>query len=253
MTLNTTDGSNGVSRGTPTSRVVFSYPGTYNFQWSGQFQNTDNIDHDINVWIRINGTNVTGSNGLISVPGKHASLNGHIVVGWNYIFTFAANDYIELVWASDSTQVTLEAYSAVSPVPSTASLIVTAQQVMYTQLGPTGATGPTGFTGATGSTGPTGPTGFTGNTGPTGATGATSTVAGPTGATGATGASVTGATGSTGATGPTGPTGSVGPTGATGATGQGLATGGVANAFLAKNSATDYDTKWVTIIDGGTP
>jgi hypothetical protein len=71
---------------------------------------------------------------------------------------------------------------------------------------------------------------------------------GPTGATGS-----TGATGATGPTGPTGPTGATGPTGPTGATGQGLAAGGATGAFLAKNSSTDYDTIWVTTIDGGTP
>jgi hypothetical protein len=149
MTLNTTDGSNGVSRGTPTSRVVFTYAGTYNFQWSGQFQNTDTQDHNANVWIRINGTDVVGSNGVVDVPAKHGSINGHTLAGWNFILTFAAGDYIELVWSSDSTQVSLQAYSAASPAPSTASLIVTAQQVMYTQLGPTGATGPTGVVAAT--------------------------------------------------------------------------------------------------------
>jgi hypothetical protein len=60
----------------------------------------------------------------------------------------------------------------------------------------------------------------------------------------------TGPAGTNGATGATGPTGA---TGATGATGQGLAAGGATNAFLVKNSGTDYDTKWVTVIDGGTP
>jgi hypothetical protein len=71
------------------------------------------------------------------------------------------------------------------------------------------------------------------------------------GATGATGP--TGPTGPSGPTGPTGPTGDTGPTGPTGATGQGLAAGGATGAFLAKNSSTDYDTIWVTTIDGGTP
>jgi hypothetical protein len=52
-------------------------------------------------------------------------------------------------------------------IPAVPSLIVTVQQVMYTQLGPTGFTGPTGVTGITGPTGPgteywspTGPTGI---------------------------------------------------------------------------------------------
>jgi len=169
MTLNTTDESNGVTRGTPTSRVVFANAGTYNFQWSGQFQNTDTQEHDVQVWIRKNGTDVTGSTGFIAILAKHGGIDGHIVVGWNYVLTLAANDYLELYWQASNTAITLQAYPAgtTPTTPSTASLIVTATQVMYTQLGPTGPTGPTGPIGATG---PTGPTGSTGPTGPTGAT-----------------------------------------------------------------------------------
>jgi hypothetical protein len=65
-----------------------------------------------------------------------------------------------------------------------------------------------------------------------------------------------GATGPTGLTGPTGPTGATGPTGLTGPTGPagtGVAVGGTQYQFLVKNSATDYDTVWSGIIDGGTP
>jgi hypothetical protein len=62
-----------------------------------------------------------------------------------------------------------------------------------------------------------------------------------------------GATGATGAVGATGATGAAGPTGATGA---GVAIGGTTNQFLVKNSATDYDTKWLAtplpIANGGT-
>jgi hypothetical protein len=182
MTLNTTDEANGVSIGSPTSRVVFTNAGTYNFQWSGQFQNTDTQEHDVQVWVRKNGTDLTGSTGFIAIPAKHGGIDGHSVVGWNYVLTLAANDYLELYWQASNTAVTLQAYAGgtTPTTPSTASLIVTATQVMYTQLGPTGPTG---------SIGPTGPTG------PTGATGAASTV-----------------------TGPTGPTGAIGPTGPTGAT-----------------------------------
>lgn len=169
MTLNTTDEANGVSIGSPTSRVVFTNAGTYNFQWSGQFENTDTQEHDVQVWLRKNGTDLTGSTGFIAIPSKHGGINGHSVVGWNYVLTLAANDYLELYWQASNTLVTLKTYAGgTNPTtPSTASLIVTATQVMYTQLGPTGPTGPTG---ATGATGPTGPIGVTGPTGPTGAT-----------------------------------------------------------------------------------
>jgi hypothetical protein len=97
------------------------------------------------------------------------------------------------------------------------------------------------FQGATGASGPTGPQGAVGPAGPTGATGATgsSGAQGPAGVKGDTGP--TGPQGPTGATGPTGPQGSIGPTGATG---PGVPTGGNANQWLKKNSATANDTVW---------
>ena len=191
ITLNTTAENNGVTVGSPTSRVVFGYAGTYNIQFSAQVNTSGTAN--ANFWIRKNGTDVTWTNGEVDTSNQ----NHYVLPAWNYVMTLAANDYIEFVWMSNSSSSTLLAQTATTSPnsPAVASMIVTAQQVMYTQLGPTGATGATGATGtngstgATGSTGPTGPTGNTGSTGQTGATG------------------VTGQTGSTGSTGSTGATG----------------------------------------------
>ena len=135
ITLNTDDYVNGVTRGSPTSRVVFANAGVYNIQWSGQFQNTSTSLQDVRVWIRINGVDVSGSTGYISVPNSHGGTDGHIVVGWNYVLNLSAGDYIEFVWTATSTTVTLQAYSAgTSPTsPTAASVIVTANQL--TQIG----------------------------------------------------------------------------------------------------------------------
>jgi len=59
-------------------------------------------------------------------------------------------------------ELTSEAAGTSPTRPAIPSAIVTASQVMYTQLGPTGPTGTAGITG------PTGATGSTGTTGPTG-------------------------------------------------------------------------------------
>lgn len=126
MTLDTTDVSNGVVLSN-SSRINVKNAGTYNFQWSGQFQNTDNQEHDATVWLRKNGTNVAGSTGFIGIPSSHGGIDGHTVVGWNYFIDLVANDYIELYWSSPSTQVSLQFYAAgTSPTrPTTASLIAT--------------------------------------------------------------------------------------------------------------------------------
>jgi hypothetical protein len=132
ITLNTTDfGSNGVTRGTPTSRIVFANAGTYNIQWSGQFQNTDNSEHDVYVWLKINGTDLVGSTGLVSVPARHGSISGHVIASWNYFISVTSGQYIEFYWSSDSTSVSLRFYDVgTNPTkPATASIIVTASQV----------------------------------------------------------------------------------------------------------------------------
>jgi hypothetical protein len=130
MTLDTTDYTNGVYLSN-SSRMNVRNAGIYNLQWSGQFENTDSADHDVYVWLRKNGTNVVASTGLISVPSKHGSIDGHTIGGWNFFIELAANDYIELYWSSDSTTVSLQFYAAgSSPTkPSTASLITTMQYV----------------------------------------------------------------------------------------------------------------------------
>lgn len=124
MTLNTTDYANGVSI-VSNSRITVVDDGIWNLQWSGQFENTDSQDHDVRVFLKINGTVVTGSTGFFAVASKHGSVNGHALVGWNYFLSLNATNYVELWWETDNTSVTIQAYAAAGDYPSTASLIAT--------------------------------------------------------------------------------------------------------------------------------
>lgn len=130
MTFDTTDFANGVSivtSGGKASRITVATAGIYNFQWSGQFQNTDTQLHDVSVWVRKDGTDVVGSTGLVSVPNSHGGVNGHTIAGWNFFFSFNAGDYIELWWSTSSAQVSIQAYPVgTTPTrPSTSSLVAT--------------------------------------------------------------------------------------------------------------------------------
>ena len=133
MTMDTTDFSNGVTLSN-SSRLNVKNTGIYNFQWSGQFENTDSQDHDARVWIKVNGTNLTGSTGFFAIPSKHGSTNGHNLVGWNYYLSLNANDYVELWWETDSTTVSIQAYAAGTNYPSTASLITTMNYISPSAL-----------------------------------------------------------------------------------------------------------------------
>jgi hypothetical protein len=199
MALGVTAEANGVSI-VSGKQITVGYAGVYDLQFSAQLEDTGGggSGKTVDIWLRKNGVNVTDSNTKVTIT----SSTKYSVPAWNWVLTLAANDYLEIMWSTDSTAIQLSSAAAASIHPAIPSVIATLTQVMYTQLGPTG---------------PTGPTGAIGPTGPTGPTGAASTVAGPTGPTGPTGA--TGLTGPTGPTGPTGLTGATGPTGPTGATG----------------------------------
>jgi collagen type VII alpha len=201
ITLNNTDpNSSGVSI-VSGSRLTFTYAGVYNIQFSAQIDRTSGSGTDtVEIWFAKNGTNISESSTKVTITGSAAQAKE--VAAWNYMLQVAANDYVELYWQATNTNVALLAEPGqINPVrPAVPSVILTAQQVMFTQLGPTGAqgvTGPTGAQGIQGVTGPQGNIGPTGNQGPTGAQGVT----GP-----------TGSQGIQGVTGPTGPAGTGGGT-----------------------------------------
>ena len=128
ITFNTTDASNNVYIGSPTSRIYVRDTGLYNFQWSGQFDNLDTAPQDVFVWLRINGTDVTGSTGVLGLPArKNPSDPFHNIYGWNFLLNLNAGDYIELVWSTTNTNVTIKTYAAsgTPTKPSTASVVAT--------------------------------------------------------------------------------------------------------------------------------
>ena len=132
ITLNSTDLSVGVARGTPTSRIVITNAGIYNLQFSLQLSNTSAQIDDVTIWLRQNGVDVPNSAGLDGVSNKHGAINGHIIIGWNYLLTAAANDYFELYWTTDSGASSIDTYpaSAVAPIhPASPAVILTVQQV----------------------------------------------------------------------------------------------------------------------------
>ena len=133
--------------GNPT-RITFANTGIYNLQFSSQFQNADNQLHDVTIWLRLNGVDVDGSAGFISVPNSHGGTPGHIIGAWNYVISVVAGQYYELVWSTtDHTNVTMQYYPAGSPPPAAASVILTITQ----QAGIMAGTGITALNALTGS------------------------------------------------------------------------------------------------------
>jgi hypothetical protein len=126
MYINTTDFTNEVTV-VDTTKLTAAKAGIYNLQWSGQFNNTDTSEHDLSVWLRINGVDVPGSTGFVAVVSSHGGIDGHLIVGWNYYVQLAAGQYVEIWWSTTNEKLTLECYGpSTSPTrPSTASVVAT--------------------------------------------------------------------------------------------------------------------------------
>jgi hypothetical protein len=129
MSASTTEHSNGVILSANT-RFVIQNDGTYNIQFSAQLQQQANVDSNISIWFRKNGTDVPRSNTELAID-KNQSGPSKLVAAWNYVDTFNANEYIEIAWSSpDTTMQLLYQGTQTDPTrPSTPSVIVTVTQV----------------------------------------------------------------------------------------------------------------------------
>ena len=125
MTFNTTDFANQVS--ISSSKITVATSGIYNLQFSTQFQNTDTAFQDVYIWLRQNGVDIPGSTGFVSIPNRHAGVDGHSIVGWNYFLSMAVNDYVEIYWSVPNAAVTIQhlAASGTPTKPSTQSVVAT--------------------------------------------------------------------------------------------------------------------------------
>lgn len=126
VALNTSDFSNGVTLAS--NKLTVEQSGIYNVQFSLQFENTDTHADEVWVWLRVNGVDQTETASVWAVPSSHGGINGYAIGACNFYVTCAANAYIELVWAVNSTTIQLEAYtSSTSPFtrPSIPSSVVT--------------------------------------------------------------------------------------------------------------------------------
>lgn len=133
ITFNTPNGAWNVTLSS-SSHINFPYSGVYNIQFSIQFINTDgnaNNPLEVNVWLRKNGSDVAESNSQFTVPAAHGGNNGAMIAALNLVIDLADNDYIELMWQTENTNISIKTLPAgtTPTTPVTPSVILTATQV----------------------------------------------------------------------------------------------------------------------------
>jgi len=103
-----------------TSKIAVAVAGVYNFQLSAQLKSSNASAKDVQIWIKRNNVTIGYSAHKYTVEGS----DNHMNVSWNFNIDLAANEYIEMQWAADNTNVTLESIPASAPYPAAASVVM---------------------------------------------------------------------------------------------------------------------------------
>lgn len=111
--------------GTNPTRIVFAEGGLYRIAFTAQITSSSGSAVEMRFWPRVNGTNVAGSTMVASLHNNGATT----VVSRDSIFQFSANDYLEAMWATDSTNGFLEAHAATAYAPASPSVTLSISRV----------------------------------------------------------------------------------------------------------------------------
>jgi len=108
-----------------TSKIEVAVAGVYNFQLSAQLKSTNASAKDVQIWIKRGTTTIGYSGHRYTVEGS----DNHMNVNWIFDIDLAANEYIEMYWGADDTNVTMEAIPASAPYPAVASAVMAVNYV----------------------------------------------------------------------------------------------------------------------------
>ena len=111
----TPTGNEGITLdGTDPTKIVFAEGGEYLLMFSAQISSTSSSTVNFYFWPRLNGTDATGSTMVNALHQNNATL----VVSRAAKFDVAAGDYLQVMWAVDSTQGFLDARAATAFAPA---------------------------------------------------------------------------------------------------------------------------------------
>lgn len=125
LTFDNTQISNGVTIGGTTSQIIVPESGLYQFDATVQLTSGSSSAKNIWVWWKKNGTAIANSARLVTSDVN----NGYIPIALNETVSLAANEYVELAFASDSTNVTVDSVAATAFAPSAPAVVLSVTQV----------------------------------------------------------------------------------------------------------------------------
>ena len=109
------------------TNITVAVAGVYSANASIQFANADSTNHNATFWFTKNGTNIPNSASIISVP-KVAD-GGKTLAQVTIFESMAISSYIQLVWSTANTNVTLDYTAGSGSIPEVPSVIFNMQRI----------------------------------------------------------------------------------------------------------------------------
>jgi len=131
VTFNNSDTFNAGVSVVSNTRITFAAAGDYDLYFNMQLANAENSDHEVTVWVRLNGTDVANSATRIVVPASGVGGTGFFA--FNTILRVTSGQYVEVYWAPEDADVSLS-YEAAEPStpfarPAIPSVVLNATRV----------------------------------------------------------------------------------------------------------------------------
>jgi len=125
VVLDVTRDGNGVVLGTPASRMVVPESGRYQFLATVQLISSSAASKNVWIWFRKNGTDIPESARIVTLTGNSV----YTPISINEAVSLNANEYVELVFAADSTNATLDNVPATAFAPIAPAVVIEVTQV----------------------------------------------------------------------------------------------------------------------------
>ena len=125
LTFTNTEIANGISIGGTTSQIIIAQAGLYNLACSVQITSTNSSQKSIWVWFRKNGTTDLPNSARVASITLN---NGYLVVTLNEVASLLAGDFIEVMYAANSTNVSIATVAATAFAPAAPAVIFAVTQ-----------------------------------------------------------------------------------------------------------------------------
>ena len=125
LTFDNTQISNGVIIGGTASQIIVPQSGLYQFDATVQLSSSSSSSKNVWVWFKKNGTAIANSARLVTTNLN----NGYIPIALSGTVSLAAGGYVEMAFAADDTNVTVDTVAATAFAPAAPSIVLQVTQV----------------------------------------------------------------------------------------------------------------------------